>query len=98
MTLFHAALTSFYAFRHLVNIQPTKMDHCPLLFFGANEIRIVHVNGKKLMTEMDYQGRTCTTMVEDEETVCSLSCPTSSIANCKTCIYSADNFLLTYVV
>jgi len=40
------------------------MDHCPLLFFGANEIVSVHVYGKKkLMTEMDYQGHTCTTMV-----------------------------------
>jgi hypothetical protein len=47
-------LTSFYAFRHLAHLQPTKLDHCPLLFFGANEIGIVHVYGKKLMTEMDY--------------------------------------------
>jgi hypothetical protein len=41
------------------------MDNCPLLFFGANEIVSVHVYGKKkkLMTEMDYQGHTCTTMV-----------------------------------
>jgi hypothetical protein len=31
------------------------MDHCPLLFFGANEIGSVHVYGKKLMTEIDYQ-------------------------------------------
>jgi len=23
------------------------MDHCPLLFFGANEIGSVHVNAKK---------------------------------------------------
>jgi hypothetical protein len=38
------------------------MDHCSLLFFGANEIGSVHVYGKKLMTEMDYQGHTCTTM------------------------------------
>jgi hypothetical protein len=42
------------------------MDHCPLLFFDANEIGIVQVNGKKLMTEMDYQGHTCTTMVGEE--------------------------------
>jgi hypothetical protein len=28
------------------------MDHCPLLFFGANEIGIDYVHGKKLMTEM----------------------------------------------
>jgi len=41
------------------------MDHCPLLFFGANEIGSVHVYGTKLMTEMDYQGSTCTTMVGD---------------------------------
>jgi hypothetical protein len=42
------------------------MDHCPLLFFGANEIGSVHVYGKKLMTEMDYQGHTYTTMVGEE--------------------------------
>jgi hypothetical protein len=31
------------------------MVHCPLLFFGANEIGSVHVYGpKKLMTEMNY--------------------------------------------
>jgi len=39
------------------------MDHCPLLFFGANEIGSVHVYGTKLMTEMDNQDHTCTTMV-----------------------------------
>jgi hypothetical protein len=42
------------------------MDHCPLLFFGANGIGSVHVYGKKLMREMDYQGHTCTTMVGEE--------------------------------
>jgi hypothetical protein len=42
------------------------MDHCRLLFFGANEIGSVHVYGKKLMTEMDYQNHTCTTMVGEE--------------------------------
>jgi len=42
------------------------MDHCPLLFFDANEIGSVHVYGKKLMTEMDYQGYTCTTMVGEQ--------------------------------
>jgi hypothetical protein len=42
------------------------MDHCPLLFFGANGIGNVHVYGKNLMTEMDYQGNTCTTMVGEE--------------------------------
>jgi hypothetical protein len=42
------------------------MYHCPLLFFGANEIGSVHVYGKKVMTEMDYQGHTCTTMVGEE--------------------------------
>jgi hypothetical protein len=47
MTLFHTALTSFYAFCHLKNLQPTKMDHYHLLFFGANEIGSVHVYGKK---------------------------------------------------
>jgi len=30
--------------------------------------------------------------------MCILSCSTSSIANCKTCTYSADNFLPTGVV
>jgi hypothetical protein len=42
------------------------MNHCPLLFFGANEIESIHVYGKKLMTEMDYRGHTCTTMVGEE--------------------------------
>jgi hypothetical protein len=42
------------------------MDHCPLLFFGANKIGSVHVYGRKLMTEMDYQGHTYTTMVGEE--------------------------------
>jgi hypothetical protein len=42
------------------------MNHCPLLFFGANETGSGHVYGKKLMTEMDYQGHTCTTMVGEE--------------------------------
>jgi hypothetical protein len=42
------------------------MGHCPLPFFGANEIGSVHVYSKKLMTEMDYQGDTCTTMVGEE--------------------------------
>jgi hypothetical protein len=42
------------------------MDHCPLLFFGANEIGSVHVYGNRLMTEMDYQDHTCTTIVEEE--------------------------------
>jgi hypothetical protein len=43
------------------------MDHCPLLFFGANEIWSDNVYGKKkLMTEMDYQGYACTTMVGEE--------------------------------
>jgi hypothetical protein len=49
------------------------MDHGPLLFFGANEIGSVHVYGKKLMTEMDYQGHTCTTVVGKEQTMCILS-------------------------
>jgi hypothetical protein len=39
------------------------MYHCPLLFFGANQIGSVHVYSKKLMTEMDYQGHTCNKMV-----------------------------------
>jgi hypothetical protein len=42
------------------------MDHCLLLFFGANEIENIHVYGKNHMTEMDYQGHTCTTMVGEE--------------------------------
>jgi len=42
------------------------MDHFPLLFFGANEIGSVHVYGKKLMTEMYYQGHTCTTVVGEK--------------------------------
>jgi hypothetical protein len=42
------------------------MDHCPLLFFGANEIVSFHVCGENLMTEMGYQGHTCTTMVGEE--------------------------------
>jgi hypothetical protein len=46
MTLFHTALT-FYAFLHLVHLEPTKMDHCPLLFFGANETGSFYVYGKK---------------------------------------------------
>jgi hypothetical protein len=41
------------------------MDHC-LLLFGANGIGSVHVYGKKLMREMDYQGHTCTTVVGEE--------------------------------
>jgi hypothetical protein len=63
-----------------------------LFFFDANEIGSVHAYGKKLTTEMDYQVHTCTTVVGEEQTMCILSCPTSSIANCKTCTYSADNF------
>jgi hypothetical protein len=39
------------------------MDHCRLLFFGANEIGSDHVYGKNLVTEMDYQSRTCTATV-----------------------------------
>jgi hypothetical protein len=42
------------------------MDHYPLLFFGANEIGSVRAYGTKLITEMDYQGHTCTTMVGEE--------------------------------
>jgi hypothetical protein len=36
-------------------------------------------------------------MVEEEQTMCILSWPTSSIANCKTSTYSADNFWLPYI-
>jgi hypothetical protein len=74
------------------------MDHCPLLFFGANEIGSDHVYGKKLMTKTDHQGHTCTTMVGEEQTMCILSWPTSSTANSKTSTNSADNFWLTYVI
>jgi hypothetical protein len=42
------------------------MDRSPLFYFGANEIGSVHVYGKNLMTEMDYQAHTCTTMVGEE--------------------------------
>ena len=42
------------------------MNHYPVLFFGANEIESDHVYGKKLMTEMDYQGHTYTTIVREE--------------------------------
>jgi len=42
------------------------MDHCPLLFVGANETGSVHVYVKKLMTEINYQGHTCNTMVREE--------------------------------
>jgi len=42
------------------------MNYGPLLFFGAIEIGSVHIYGKELMTEMDYQGHTCTTMVDEE--------------------------------
>jgi hypothetical protein len=34
--------------------------------FGVNETASDHVYGKKIMTEMDYQGHTCTTMVGKE--------------------------------
>jgi hypothetical protein len=36
------------------------------MLFGANEIGSVHVYGKKLMREMDYQVHTCATMVREE--------------------------------
>jgi hypothetical protein len=42
------------------------MDHCPLLFFGANESGVSMFMAKKLMTEMDYQGYTYTTTVGEE--------------------------------
>jgi hypothetical protein len=75
------------------------MDHCHLLFFGANEIESVHVYGKNLMTEIDYQGHIYIAMVGEEQNMCILlSSTTRSIANCKTCTYSADTFLLSYVI
>jgi hypothetical protein len=43
-----------------------KTDHCPLLFFGANEKWTVQVYDKKLMTGMDFQGHICTTTVGDK--------------------------------
>jgi hypothetical protein len=42
------------------------MVHCPMLFFGANEIGSIHIFSKKLMTEMAYQFHTYTTMVGEE--------------------------------
>jgi hypothetical protein len=42
------------------------MDHCPLLFYGANEFGSVRVYGTNLMREMDYQGHTCATIVEED--------------------------------
>jgi hypothetical protein len=36
------------------------------MLFGANEIGSVHVYGKVVMKEMDYQGHTCTTMVGED--------------------------------
>jgi hypothetical protein len=45
---------------------PQKWITALLLFFNANEIGGVHVYGTKLMTEMDYQGHTCNTVVGEE--------------------------------
>jgi len=59
----HTALTSPYAFRLLVHLQPIKIDYRALLFLGANEKRSVHVYGTKLTEQMDYRGHSCTTMV-----------------------------------
>jgi len=42
------------------------MDHYHLFFFGANEIGSLRAYGTKLMTEIDYQGHTYTTMVGEE--------------------------------
>jgi len=42
------------------------MDHCPLIFFGAKNLGGTMFMAKKLMTEMDYQGYTCTTVVGEE--------------------------------
>jgi hypothetical protein len=42
------------------------MDHCPLLFFGANVKRTVQVYDTKLMTGMDFQVHICTTTVGDK--------------------------------
>jgi len=43
-----------------------KYGSLPSALFGANEIGSVHVYGIKLMTEIDYQGHTCTTIVGEE--------------------------------
>jgi hypothetical protein len=43
-----------------------KTDHCPLLFFGANEKWAIQVYDTKLMTGMDFQGHICTTTVGDK--------------------------------
>jgi hypothetical protein len=43
-----------------------KTDHCPLLFFGANEKWTVQVFDTKLMTGMVFQGHICTTTVGDK--------------------------------
>jgi hypothetical protein len=51
---FHTALTSFCAFWRLVHLQPIKMDHSSLLFFGSNEKRSFYVYGMKLKTENHY--------------------------------------------
>jgi hypothetical protein len=43
-----------------------KNGSLPSTLFGANETGSVHVYGKKLIIEMDYQGHTCTTMVGEQ--------------------------------
>jgi hypothetical protein len=42
------------------------MNYCPLLFFGANKKWSIHVYGTKLVTEMNYQDHTCTTVVGEK--------------------------------
>ena len=90
----HTALTSFYAFRHLVQLLPQKIDHCPLLFFGANGIGV-----SVFMAQNSWQSWTAKVTPAAQwwersrpDVSCVSSCPTSSIANCKTCTYIADNF------
>jgi hypothetical protein len=43
------------------------MDHCPPIFLVQMKLGVTMFMAKKiLMTEMDYQGHTCTTMVGEE--------------------------------
>jgi hypothetical protein len=52
----------------------------------------VQVYDTQLMTGMDLQGRICTITVGDKYTTRTASCPVSSVTNCTTCTYIADNF------
>jgi len=96
MTLFPYC-TDIYAFRHPVHLQPTKMDHCPLLFFGANKIGSVHVYGKKTHDKWTIKVTPAPQWQESRPCVFCHAQPASSTANCKASTYSADNFWLTYL-